>query len=83
VNRFPVWIYALVGLAVLAAALFTSPNFYGESPAVHVSSLRATTRVDTELLSRIEASLQKACIEHTGMQIDDNGARLRPSLIHL
>jgi len=27
VNRFPVWIYALVGLAVLAAALFTSPNF--------------------------------------------------------
>jgi preprotein translocase subunit SecD len=77
VNRFPVWIYALVGLAVLAAALFTSPNFYGESPAVQVSSLRATSRVDTELLTRIEASLQKAGIQHTGMQIDDNGARLR------
>ena len=47
-NRFPVWVYALVGVCVLAGALFTSPNFYGESPAVQVSSIRASTRVDLE-----------------------------------
>ncbi|MGH6886640.1 MAG: SecDF P1 head subdomain-containing protein, partial [Geminicoccales bacterium] len=76
-NRFPVWVYALVGLCVLAAALFTSPNFYGESPAVQVSSLRAATRVDAALLNRIEGALRKAGISHTGTLMDESGVRLR------
>ena len=76
-NRFPVWVYALVGLCVLAGALFTSPNFYGESPAVQVSSIRASTRVDAALLARIEAALKTADIRHTGAVLDESGIRLR------
>jgi preprotein translocase subunit SecD len=38
VNRFPAWKYILIGLVVLAGALYTVPNFYGESPAIQVSS---------------------------------------------
>jgi preprotein translocase subunit SecD len=34
VNRFPAWKYALIGLAIAAAFLYTLPNFFGESPAV-------------------------------------------------
>jgi len=77
VNRFPVWVYALVGLCVLAGALFTSPNFYGESPAVQVSSIRASTRVDAALLARIEAALKTADIRPTGAVLDESGIRLR------
>ena len=76
-NRFPVWVYALVGLCVLAGALFTSPNFYGESPAVQVSSIRASTRVDAALLARIEAALKTADIRPTGAVLDESGIRLR------
>ena len=43
-NRFPIWKYALVGLAVVVAFLYTLPNFFGESPAVQVSSAKAMIR---------------------------------------
>ena len=36
-NRFPTWKYALVALAVVAAFLYTLPNFFGESPAGHMN----------------------------------------------
>ena len=56
-NRYPTWKYALVALCVVLAALYTLPNFFGESPAVQVSSVRATVRVDSALLQRIESAL--------------------------
>ena len=45
-NRYPTWGYALIALAVVAAFLYTLPNFFGESPAVQVSSGKATVKVD-------------------------------------
>ena len=54
-NRFPPWKYILIGLIVLLAALYTVPNFYGESPAVQVSSAKATVQVDSALMSQVEA----------------------------
>jgi preprotein translocase subunit SecD len=45
VNRYPTWGYALIALAVIAAFLYTLPNFFGESPAVQVSSGKATVKV--------------------------------------
>ena len=35
-NRYPVWKYLLMVLAVLIGLLYTVPNLYGESPAVQV-----------------------------------------------
>ena len=52
-NRFPVWKYALVALCVAVAFFYTLPNFFGESPAVQVSSLRSAVRVDMALLQRL------------------------------
>jgi preprotein translocase subunit SecD len=77
VNRFPAWKYALVALCVAVAALYTLPNFFGESPAVQISSARATLRVDAALLSRVEGALAKATIAHTGALMDANSARFR------
>jgi len=77
VNRFPVWKYALVGVAVLAALLYTLPNFFGESPAVQVSSVKALVKVDTALLGRVEALLQKENFAYTGAVIDPTSLRVR------
>ncbi len=76
-NRFPVWKYALVGLAVLVALLYTLPNFFGESPAVQVSSGKATIKVDAALMSRVEDTLKKAGIPYTGAVMDFNSVRVR------
>jgi hypothetical protein len=41
-NRYPWWKYAILGIALLVGLLYTLPNFYGEAPAVQVSSGKAT-----------------------------------------
>ena len=76
-NRYPAWKYALVAVCIALAALYTLPNFFGESPAVQVSSSRATVRVDTAVLERVESALAKASIAQTGVLLDANSLRLR------
>ena len=76
-NRYPVWAYALIAAAIVLAFLYTVPNFFGESPAVQVSSAKSTVKVDTALLGRIEDALKKANVPYTGAQLDANGVRVR------
>ena len=76
-NRYPTWKYALVALCVVVAALYTLPNFFGESPAVQLSSARATVRVDAALLARVESALSQASIAYTGAVLDANSVRVR------
>jgi preprotein translocase subunit SecD len=77
VNRFPVWKYALVALCVAVASFYTLPNFFGESPAVQVSSLRTAVQVDTALLQRVEGTLAQAGIPYTGALLDAGSVRVR------
>jgi preprotein translocase subunit SecD len=77
VNRFPPWKYALIGLTILAAFLYTLPNFFGESPAVQVSSARATVKLDAGLMKRVEDTLKSAGIAYSGLSLDPNTLRVR------
>jgi preprotein translocase subunit SecD len=77
VNRFPVWKYALIGIVILLAFVYTVPNFFGESPAVQVTSAKSTVKVDTALMSRVEDVLRKANTPYTGAQLDATGVRVR------
>ena len=76
-NRFPAWKYALIGLTILLAFLFTLPNFFGEAPAVQISSNKTTVKVDAALLARVEGVLSAAQMAHTGVILDLHGLRLR------
>jgi len=76
-NRYPSWAYAAIALVVALALLYTLPNFFGESPAVQVSSIKATVRVDTALLGRVEETLKKASIPYTQTLLDPNSVRVR------
>ena len=55
-NRYPVWKYAILVVALLVGVIYTLPNFFGEAPAVQVSSGKATVKVDASLAPRVEAS---------------------------
>ncbi len=76
-NRFPLWKYVLIGVVVAAALIYTLPNFFGESPAVQVSSGRSTVSVDTQLMRQVEEVLRKASVDYTGAQLDATGVRVR------
>jgi preprotein translocase subunit SecD len=77
VNRFPPWKYALIAFAIVAAFLYTLPNFYGESPAVQVSSVKATVKVDAALMARVEDILKAANTPYTGVLLEQTSVRVR------
>jgi preprotein translocase subunit SecD len=77
VNRFPPWKYALIAFAIVAAFLYTLPNFFGESPAVQVSSVKATVKVDAALMARVEDILKAADIAYTGALLEQTSVRVR------
>ena len=76
-NRYPIWVYITVAVAVLLGALYTLPNFFGEAPAVQVSSARATIKVDNGVLSRVENAMKDKQIAPTGVYLDLTSLRIR------
>ncbi len=76
-NRYPVWIYTLVAIALVVAALYAVPNLFGEAPAVQISSARATIKVDGALQGKIEDTLKSAGISTTGIFLDPNSIKIR------
>jgi len=76
-NRYPVWVYVTVVVALAIGLLYTLPNFFGEAPAVQISSARLTVKVDADTLGRAEAALKRAGIEVAGTQLDPNSVRIR------
>ena len=76
-NRYPVWKYAIMLVALLVAALYTLPNLYGESPAVQVSSTRSSTKIDTTTLARVEQALKDALITADAIALDGVSVKAR------
>jgi len=76
-NRYPLWKNATVIIAVVLGFLYTLPNFFGEVPAVQVSSVKATIKIDQRLQGRIEDTLASAGIQPTGLFFDQNSIRVR------
>jgi preprotein translocase subunit SecD len=76
-NRYPSWKYALIGITLLVAFIYTLPNFFGEVPAVQLSPVRAAEKVDTALLGRAEAALKSANVGYDGAELSGNTVRLR------
>jgi preprotein translocase subunit SecD len=72
-NRYPLWKYLVIAVALLLGALYTAPNFFGESPAVQISSGKSTVKVDAPLMSRIESILRDAKLEANGVFFDTAG----------
>jgi len=66
-NRYPLWKYIVIVVALLIGALYSIPNFFGEAPAVQVSSAKPTIKVDLATESRVENILSNASIDSTGI----------------
>lgn len=72
-NRYPLWKYLTVLVALIVGFLYTLPNFFGEAPAVQVSSAKSTTKVEPELLGRVQSILDDAAIPSTASNFERNG----------
>ncbi|MBQ9259890.1 MAG: protein translocase subunit SecD [Neisseriaceae bacterium] len=75
-NRYPLWKYILVVITILVACLYTIPNFFGETPAVQVSTNRQSLNV-ASLQQPISQALQSNGISHNGMFVADGSLKVR------
>ncbi|MBV7541585.1 protein translocase subunit SecD [Acidovorax sp. sic0104] len=76
-NRYPVWKYAILVIVLLVGALYTLPNFFGEAPAVQVSSAKATIKVDAAVQQRVEEALKAAGVTPDFVALEGNSVRAR------
>jgi len=76
-NRYPIWKYLLIVAALLFGIVYTIPNFFGEAPAVQVSSSKATLKIDTALMDRIQSTLGTAGIDTSGVIFDGTSVKVR------
>ena len=76
-NRYPLWKYLIIVCAVVAGVVYTIPNFFGESPAIQVSPLRAGAKVDLSLLQKIDDLLTNEGITVQASYLDKNGIKVR------
>jgi len=74
-NRYPLWKYAIIAVALLVGIFYTLPNFFPEVPAVQVSSAKA--KVDTALLGSVEEALKASNVPYRGAVLDATGIKVR------
>ncbi|UXH78972.1 protein translocase subunit SecD [Roseateles amylovorans] len=76
-NRYPLWKYALLLVALLVGLIYTLPNLFGEAPAVQVSSAKATVKVDDAVRQRVEQALAEAKVNADFVHLEGTSVRAR------
>ena len=76
-NRYAIWKYLVILVACCVGALYTLPNFFGEAPAVQVSASRASVKVDTATLGKVEEALKAASLSPSMIGLENNSLKAR------
>ncbi len=76
-NRYPVWKYAIILIALVVGGLYALPNLFGESPAVQVSVAKANLKLDAAALTRVEDALKAAGIAPDAVSLEGTSIRAR------
>jgi preprotein translocase subunit SecD len=59
-NKYPIWKYAIIAVALLVSLVYAAPNLFGEVPVVQVSGARASVKVDAAMQAELESALKAA-----------------------
>ena len=76
-NRYPLWKYVTIVVALIIATLYTLPNFYGEAPAVQISAGKPSVRLDEATVAQVERILAEQNITPAAIQFDGQSIRVR------
>jgi preprotein translocase subunit SecD len=76
-NRYPLWKYAIIAIALVVGILYAAPNLFGEIPAVQVAGKRTAIRVDDEMRDKIVAALKSANVPPAGVEMSEGKLSLR------
>ena len=64
-------------VVVLIAAIYALPNYFGEAPAVQVSSAKATVKLDAAVQQRVEEALKAAGVAPDAISFEGGSIKVR------
>ncbi|MEY2804457.1 MAG: Protein translocase subunit SecD [Pseudomonadota bacterium] len=76
-NRYPLWKYLLIGLALLLGSVYALPNLFGESPAVQVSPAKSAIKLDAGVQARAEQALKAEGLSPVAASLEPTTLKLR------
>ncbi|MBT9610000.1 MAG: protein translocase subunit SecD [Aquabacterium sp.] len=76
-NRYPLWKYLIIALAVFIGLMYSLPNVFGEAPAVQLSSGKATVKLDADAVKRVQSVLETAGVQADFVELDGTSVRAR------
>ncbi|WEF31715.1 protein translocase subunit SecD [Pseudoduganella chitinolytica] len=73
-NRYPVWKYIVIAVVVLLGALYTAPNYFGESPALQITSGKSTVKIDSTVATRVTEVLKAQNLPASEVTLDEGAS---------
>ena len=76
-NKYPLWKNLLIVLAITLGFIYAAPNLYPPDPAIQLSGQSGAMVIDADVLSRVEAALDAAAIDHFAGEADGEALLIR------
>ncbi len=61
----------MIAIVLVLGVLYTLPNFYGEAPAVQVSSGKSTLKLSPDLADRLSSQLEAQGVKPDGVFFEE------------
>jgi len=82
-NRYPLWKYIVIAVSLLLGLFYSLPNFYGNEPAVQISSDKSAIKVDTATVQNVERILSQDKIPYTNVKLEGKNVSVRFSEVDI
>ena len=76
-NRYPLWKYIVIAIALLLGFLYTLPNYFGNEPAVQISSDKSSIKIDPSTVQTVENILNLGKIPYRNVKIEGKNVSVR------
>jgi len=76
-NRYSWWKYLIIAVALFVGLVYTLPNFFGEAPAVQLSSGKATVKLTPDAVAQVEQALKAGGVTPDFVEFDGNSVKAR------
>jgi preprotein translocase subunit SecD len=72
-NRYPLWKYILILAAVLLGLLYTAPNYFVDSPALQITTSKATVKVNSGTVTQVAEALKRDGLPPEAVSLEGSG----------
>src|SRR5437763_764254 len=72
-NRYPLWKYLLIAVAVLLGLLYTAPNYFVDSPALQITTGKQTVHINSDTTAQVVGALKREGIAAEDVVLESAG----------